>query len=577
MNNAIPRSEYPRPQLVRDSWLNLNGPWQFQLDYGRSGRERKWMEKEQLDSTITVPFCPESVLSGIGHVDFIPACWYRRNVVLTAAQLTGRTVLRFEAVNHFCEVWVNGAKVGGHTGGYTPFSFDVTDLVREGENSICLYVENDVRDPLQPRGKQCEHYYSQVCDYTRVTGIWQTVWLEFVPETYIDQLVITPDEPNDAVHVEVRMAGSIRPGTVSVTASYEGRTVGTLQLRNRGQVAGGTVALSERHLWEPLDAKLYDLAVTVESDNGAKDSVESYFGLRSVSWDNKCIYINGKPVFQRLVLDQGFYPDGIYTAPTDEALRRDIELSMELGFNGARLHQKIFERRFLYWADRLGYMVWGEYGDWGLNMASAAAVKSMAMPVLEEMERDRNSPALVGWCPLNEVWHTDRNGEPDRGAIRSVYEIAKAMDATRPVIDASGGYHVVTDIYDVHTYEQDAEKFAAMFATDAPERFDPFPEKQSYGGQAYMVSEYGGIQWAETESGWGYGTVESTKAFVEKYNAMAKALLECPYMCALCYTQLYDVEQEQNGLYTYERKFKFTEAQKASMRAAMEQKAAIEG
>ncbi|MBC7256244.1 MAG: beta-galactosidase, partial [Chloroflexi bacterium] len=339
-----------------------------------------------------------------------------------------------------------------------------------------------------------------------------------------------------------------------------------------------TLRLRDILPWEPGYPTLYDLTLTLNTTSGAPDVVRSYFGLRSVALSERAILLNGRPLFQRLVLDQGYYPEGIYTAPSDEALRRDIEIALGLGFNGARLHQKVFEPRFLYWADRLGYLVWGEFPNWGLNLHDPKSLEIFAPQWLEALERDYSHPALVGWCPFNE---TQPDQDPE--ILRTIYRLTKAVDGTRPVIDTSGYQHVETDIYDVHNYGQDVASFASLFA-DFAQGGEPFRNRPRldapYRGQPYFVSEYGGIWWnpgQRDEAGWGYGGVEgrprSEEEFLARYRGLTEALLRHPRMCAFCYTQLYDIEQEVNGLYTYDRRPKFDPA---LIRAINTQPAAIE-
>ena len=574
----IPRKEYPRPQMVRSGWKNLNGTWQFQFDHGRSGRELD-MHKRELKGTITVPFCVESKLSGVEYKDFIGAVWYRRNVTLTEEELSGHCLLHFEAVNYMAQVWFNDQMIGVHKGGYTPFSYDVSHLAKTGENTIVLYVENDVRNPMQPRGKQSEMHWSHGCDYTRNSGIWQTVWLEFVPDSYIESYRCIGDPDNCSANFQVRFAGTVCAGKLQTHISYKGKEVGCAQVNVGSNLVSFTLPLSEKHLWEPGKPELYDIAFTCDFENGCKDAVQGYFGLRSVTLADKAVLINGKPVFQRLVLDQGYYPDGIYTAPSDEALKQDIELSMALGFNAARMHEKVFERRYLYWADQLGYMVWGEYGNWGLDISRPEAVHSFLLPWSDVINRDFNSPAVVCWCPFNETW--DRDGRKQCNDILSaVYYTTKNMDPTRPCIDTSGHYHVVTDIFDVHDYEQNVEKFAEHHAPlkEGGEVFNQYPKRQTYGGQPYMVTEYGGIKWnLDGDKGWGYGNAPVTEEeLAERYEGLTRVLLDNPGICGLCYTQLYDVEQERNGLYTYGREKKFSQEIYDRLRNAMAAKAAIE-
>lgn len=300
------------------------------------------------------------------------------------------------------------------------------------------------------------------------------------------------------------------------------------------------------------------------------DAVQSYFGFRTVELRDHAIWLNGRPVFQRLVLDQGYYPDGIYTAPTDADLKRDIERSIALGFNGARLHQKVFEERFLYWADQLGYLVWGEQASWGLDLTTSEGLVHFLPEWLEVVERDCNHPSIVGWCPFNETWDQVHR-RADKRVLEAVYLATKAADPTRPVIDTSGNYHARTDIYDVHDYEQDVNIFAARYGAVTRETvYEPYPDRQHYEGQPYFVSEYGGAWWAPgRKKGWGYGKApESEAEFARRYESLTRALMENPNICALCYTQLYDVEQEQNGLYTYERAPKFSPGIYEQIRAA---------
>lgn len=575
----IPRSEYPRPQMVRDGWQNLNGTWQFQFDHGRSGRNRGMQNLEKLEGSIVVPFCVESKLSQVEYKDFIGAVWYKRSFGLTEEDLKGRVLLHFEAVNYYCQVWVNGYDLGTHQGGYTPFTFDITKYVHTDENTVVVYVENDVRNPLQPRGKQSEVFNSRGCDYTRNSGIWQTVWLEYVPETYIENYRCIPDPDNGSVNMQVFFAGDFSKGTLQANITYQGKTVGSACVQAGSNSVSFFVSLSERHFWEPGKPELYEVALSSQFDNGAMDEVTGYFGLRSVSVGKNAIMINGKPVFQRLVLDQGYYPDGIYTAPSDEALRKDIELSMALGFNAARMHEKVFERRYLYWADKLGYMVWGEYGNWGLDISRPESVHAYLKPWMDAVNRDFNSPALVCWCPFNETW--DRDGKKqDNSVLSAVYHMTKALDPTRPCIDTSGHYHVVTDIFDVHDYEQDVEVFRSHYApmAEGGAVYNNFPNRQSYKGQPYMVTEYGGILWSEKgEKGWGYGNAPKTvEEFADRYVSLTGVLLENPKICGLCYTQLYDVEQEKNGLYTYNRGKKFSQEIYDCLKKAMMQPAVIE-
>ncbi len=554
----IPRSEHPKPQFQRKNWVNLNGEWDFCFDNGRSGIPRKFYEDfTAFDRKITVPFCIESELSGIGHKDFMYGVWYKRTIEISSENAEKRTVLHFGAADYKTTVFINGKEVGCHKGGYVSFSFDITDYVSAGKNTIVVYCEDDTRCPMIPRGKQSEEYYSHGCDYTRTTGIWQTVWLEFTEKSHINYVKYYPDYRTGTLAVTGEVTGC---ENLVLKASYEGREVGTAAIENCSGTFFLTLNLSEIHLWEAGHGRLYDLCFTY-----GKDEVLSYFGLRNIWFDGFKFMLNGKSVFQRLILDQGFYPDGIYTAPSDEELLNDIKRSMACGFNGARLHEKVFEERFLYHCDKEGYLVWGEYANWGLDHTRPEGIYSILPEWLSEIDRDFNHPAIIGWCPFNETW--DMYGRKQHDDILSlVYRATKAADKTRPCIDTSGNFHVETDVFDLHDYEQNVSIFKEnndkIIETGIP--WDRFEDRQTYKkGQPVFISEYGGIKWSATDGNsrdvsWGYGDVpETEEEFKARYKGLTDALLDNPCFFGFCYTQLTDVEQEQNGVYSYDRKEKF--------------------
>lgn len=551
----IYRTEHPKPQFRRDNWMNLNGLWQFEIDHGNSGKERNLFAPEaKLSQVIQVPFCPESRLSGIEYKDFMYSVWYKRTVSICKEQLHGRVILHFGAVDYQATVYVNGQKAGVHKGGYISFSMEITDYLVPGENVITVHAEDDTRNRLIPRGKQSELYDSHDCDYTRTTGIWQTVWLEFTPNTYIESAKYYPDADTGVLSVHAQLAGA---GDFTVRASFHGQAMGSETIHTDGGYVIVHVRLQEKHLWELGKGGLYDLELTYGNDH-----VISYFGLRSIQYTDHKFLLNGRPVFQRLILDQGFYPDGIYTAPSDAELEADIDRSMAMGFNGARLHQKIFEERFLYHADRKGYLVWGEYPNWGLDCSYADSIYGILPEWLEEINRDFNHPAIIGWCPLNETW--DCNGRKQWDAlVETIYHATKLADPTRPCIDTSGNFHVITDVYDLHDYTQDPAEFAEHYADileeDGLDFRSAFKNRQSYDRKLpFFLSEYGGIQWSSDQNGWGYGNAPQTKEeFICRLKGLTDVLLDNQNVMGLCYTQLTDVEQEQNGLYTYDRTPKF--------------------
>lgn len=551
MANNIPRPEHPNPQCVRDDWINLNGEWDFEIDNPKSGFDREFYKRRDFSSKIIVPFCPESSLSGIGNLDFMACVWYGRTVEITPDRLSKgkRTILHIGACDYETHLYVNSNKVGIHLGGYSSFSFDITDFLIEGENYITIAAVDDTRSPLQGTGKQSMEYRSHRCYYTRTTGIWQTVWLETIPNSYIKEFKFYPNATEGTVTVMGDLVGT---GEVKIDIFFGEKLQAEASITSNNGHFATELILKDKHLWDIGEGNLYDVRLTF-----GNDEIKSYFGLRDISFDGMKFILNGRSVFQRLVLDQGYYPDGIYTAPNEEALVKDIEISLAAGFNGARLHQKVFEPRFLYHADKMGYLVWGEYGDWGLDYSNAMSFLNLMPEWLEILRRDFNHPSIVGWCPMNECW--DYNGHK-RGIpafFKCIYEVTKAYDSTRPVIDTSGGYHVITDVFDHHDYEQNPERIKEKYdslATNGTFELPPrFKAREKYEGQPFFISEYGGIGWSRSGKGWGYRDVNNAEDFHKGYEGLTKALLDNPSMFGFCYTQLYDVEQEENGLYFYDR------------------------
>ncbi len=556
MSNRIPRPEHPNPQWERKNWKNLNGKWQFEIDAVASGISRELWKKETLADEITVPFCPESTLSGIGNKDFMLCVWYKKILTFTADELAGnRVILHFGGADFTTTLWVNEKKIGlPHVGGSGSFEYDITAALTEGENSVVVCCEDDTRAPAQPGGKQSLKHYSYGCYYTRTTGIWQTVWYEIVPETYIKYARILPDAQNATVAINAELCGT---GDLSAEVFYEGKKVGEAKKSGLSVTGQLEIALSEKHLWELGNGRLYDLVL-----HFGKDEVKSYFGLRTVEMKDGKFLLNGKSVFQRLVLDQGYYADGVWTAPTEEALVKDIECSLAAGFNGARLHQKVFEPRFLYHADRMGYMVWGEYASWGIDHSDIANLSTFLPDWMGVLKRDVNHPSIVGWCPFNETWdYGPQRKWQDNRFLGILYEQTKQFDPSRPCIDTSGNYHVVTDIYDVHNYEQDPAVFKEQYDRLFLENvlYERWPARQEWQGEPVFVSEYGGIgvhlaeRDAERKAAWSYGkSCAGYEEFYARYEGLTHAILDNPKIMGFCYTQLTDVEQEQNGLFTFE-------------------------
>ncbi len=558
----IPRPEHPNPQFERENWINLNGEWEFELDRGVSGRDRKFYERTSLDSKIIVPFCPESRLSGIGNTDYLGCVWYLKRVKIE--ECDKRVILHFGAIDYESYIYVNHKQVYHNIGGYVGFDIDITDYIKPGEESIITVCAIDGHPNGKASGKQSENYYSIECCYTRTTGIWQTVWLEYVESSHIKGIKYYTSPEQMAVQMEIETVGD---EILTARATYNGNPVGEISASLRGGINHLTLPLNELHLWEVGEGNLYDLELTY-----GNDKVKSYFGIRSTAFDNQNYLLNGNPVFLRTVLDQGFYKNGIYTAETEEELIRDIYLSLDAGFNGARLHQKVFEPRFLYHCDRMGYLVFGESPNAHLDYSDMNQLTPFLLEWQREILRDFNHPSIIGWCPLNETWDWENRHQND-DFIRALYYTTKAIDTTRPCIGTSGNYQVVSDIYDLHDYIQDTADFEKIYLAPTQdemlENYDNHPwhsgvakyQKSSlYKNMALFLSEYGGIRWDVDgiEGGWGYGNAPKTEnEFFERFKALTGALIKCPYICGFCYTQLYDIEQEVNGIYTYDRKPKF--------------------
>ena len=563
---SVPRPEYPRPQFVRDAWVNLNGTWTYTFDFGESGLQRDFNESKGFDGRITVPFCPESELSGVGYKDFINSMWYHRKVEVPAAWDGKKILLNFGAVDYTSSIYVNGRLAGRHYGGSSSFSVDVTRFVKAGETAdVVVWVQDDVRAGVQASGKQCPDYNSRGCHFTRVTGIWQTVWMEAVAKTGLKEVYVKPDLDNSCFVMEPQFH-ALEEGlslNIRVKDGDKAASKKTVKATNPMTVI---VPVKNVKTWSPEDPFLYDIEYEVVDKAGNDvDQVSSYADMRKKHDEGNRVYLNNKPLYLRMVLDQGFYPDGVWTAPSDDALRRDIELSMSVGFNAARLHQKVFEERFHYWADKLGYLTWGESASWGSNMNDEMASRNFIPEWREVVVRDRNHPSIIIWTPFNETWERPDDEEGGRvhdRVMENVYDLTKSLDY-RPVHDSSGGYHVKTDIWSKHNYEQDPEKLLQSQTIKEDGKVPVFrPDIEvAYDGQPYFLDEYGGIKWVieqYAENTWGYGEgPKSLDEFYTRLQALTDVILSLDYVSGYTYTQFTDVEQEQNGIFNYDRTPKF--------------------
>ena len=565
MTQSLPRPEYPRPQFQRAAWVNLNGTWTFTYDPGKSGMARELHKSTGFDQPITVPFCPESALSGVGNTDFVESLWYHRKLEIPAEWAGQRIILHFGGVDYESEVFIDGQSALRHWGGSASYSVEITRFVEPGStHDLVLSVRDEMRKGHQPGGKQSPEYNSFACFYTRTTGIWQTVWMEAVPQYGLQSAQIIPDLDGSRLII-IPTFYAVKQGLQFRVTVHEAQR--HVSLTSADAVSGIPVVAPVSHpkAWSPESPFLYDLDLDVVNENGAViDHIDSYAGLRKVHIEGGQVFLNNQPIYLRLVLDQGFYPDGIWTAPSDEALKRDIELAMQAGFNGARLHQKVFEERFHYWADRLGYLTWGESASWGLDVKDVVSARNFLAEWREIVVRDRSHPSIIAWTPFNETWDVGDLRQHNRLHI-DAYELTRALDPTRPVNDASGYAHARTDLWTVHTYEQDPEELKRMMAGKDSLPWRNMPEKEAaYEGQPYIVDEFGGIKWIPedrrpfAENSWGYGQGPRTlEEFYARLEGMLQALRSYEHIVGYCYTQLTDVEQEQNGIYNYDRTEKF--------------------
>jgi hypothetical protein len=583
ITGAVPRPEYPRPQFVRGRWLNLNGTWSFGFGAGRTegagenadAAPTSWA----LDRDILVPFAPESEGSGIGSTGFHPAVRYQRTVEVPADWAGDRLLLHFGAVDFDTTVWIGDVEVGRHRGGFTPFAFDITEAVAAADATaftLSVLAEDD-HLTIQARGKQSRRPENYEAFYTRTTGIWQTVWLEPVGSSHFGRPVIRPDLPSSSFAVELNVVSPVAGLTARVDIlDADGLVVsGAIEVTAQVKpVLTLPVPAARLRTWSPDDPHLYRVRFTLLHGEAVVDELDSYAGMRSVAIDGRRVLLNGRPVFQRLVLDQGYWPETLMTAPSDDALIADIELGMAAGFNGARLHQKVFEERYLFHADRLGYLVWGEFADWGAKVGPGGPQEptvSFVAEWVEALTRDLSHPSIVGWCPLNETFQpmTDRLSILD-DATKALYAVTKAIDPTRPVIDASGYSHRVpgADIYDSHLYEQDPEVFATLMGglADGRPYVNTAPDGTEwsvpYAGQPYFCSEFGGIWWSDSDGtgddSWGYGEAPRTREeWLDRFRRLVDTLLDDPGMFGYCFTQLTDVFQEKNGVLDFRRVAKF--------------------
>ena len=569
MEASIPRPEYPRPDFERSHWFNLNGEWEFEFDDRNCGETERWYEGKAFARRITVPFCYQSALSGIHDPSRHEILWYRRSFRVPESFRSKRVFLNCGAVDYAAKVWLNGELAGSHRGGHVPFQMEITRFLKDEMNIIVIRAE-DAYDCDQPRGKQYWRQKPDRCWYTPTSGIWQTVWLEATGESRLDQIRLTPDIDRRQVEAEFFLDGYQEGLEIGLVLTYQGMPVHSVKAAVHAKVFKLILEIKESdpvdevHYWTPECPNLYDLDIRLYLSGELVDAVRSYFGMRKISIQGDRILLNNKPYYQKLILDQGYWPDSLLTPPSDAAIRYDIEMAKKFGFNGARKHQKIEDPRYYYWADRLGLLVWGEMPS-GYQF-NAMEIENISREWIEFINRDYNHPAIIAWVPFNESWGV-RNILVDRNQqafAQAMVHLIKALDGTRFVSANDGWEQVESDICGIHDYEAWGEAFAAKYAdkeklleTEAVGRLI-YANGYRYQGQPVLLTEYGGIAFeSQTADNWGYhGTVKDEESFLQRYRSITAAIQNTKYICGYCYTQLTDVMQEINGLLTADRKVK---------------------
>lgn len=568
---------YPRPLLERAEWVSLDGKWQFLFDddrkYARPQDIKDWPRE------IVVPFPPESKASGIDDRSLHSVCWYRRGFDIKPDG--GRVLLHFGAVDYSAQVWLNGQLVALHEGGHTPFSADITlALNASGQQTVVVRAEDDPAELSKPRGKQDWQLEPHSIWYPRTTGIWQTVWLERVAETYIEKVRWTPALEEFAITFEALVKGRQRDLRIDVTLRHGSRVLASDSYQAIDNEVHRRIVLADPGiddfrndlLWSPERPTLFDAEIRLSSAGVEIDRVSSYTALRDVSISRDRFMLNGRPYLLRLVLDQGYWPDTLLAAPDDNALRRDVELAKAMGFNGVRKHQKIENPRYLYWADKLGLLVWEEMPS--AYRFSRTAIERTVREWSEAIERDYSHPCVIVWVPFNESW-----GVPDlpsisahRDAVEALYHLTKTLDPTRPVIGNDGWESSATDIIGIHDYDSSPERIRQRYSSDVDTQhlfdrrrpggrvltLDGYPHR----GQPIVLSEFGGISLLNDlapgiKQPWGYSVVATPEELALRYSELMEVLADTPLFSGFCYTQFADTFQEANGLLRADRTPKF--------------------
>ena len=563
---------YPRPQLQRDQWISLNGTWDFALD-----PEAAWTNPGgvEWDAKIVVPFSPETAASGVNNRGFFRTVWYRRVFTRPNFDPAHRVFLHFGAVDHCATVWVNGTEVASHRGGYTPFRADITDALTAGDlQELIVKADDDPSDLAKPRGKQDWKLLPHSIWYPRTTGIWQTVWLEVVPATFLDVLRWSSDLQRWEIAIEAHIAGVRVDGlTLSVHLQVDNHTLAHDTYSVLAGEVHRQIALSDpgiddyrnELLWSPSSPTIINAELELrDGQNNVIDRVKSYTALRSIATQGDRFVLNGRPLKLRLVLDQGYWPETGLTPPDDAALKRDVSLAKEMGFNGVRKHQKVEDPRYLYWADMMGLLVWSEMPS--AYRYTRRSIERLTREWMEVLKRDISHPCIVAWVPFNESW-----GVPDlpesaaqRHYIQALYHLTKTFDTTRPVIGNDGWESVATDIIGIHDYDDRPERIGAryrrhdvethLFKRERPGGRMLVVDGNSLSGQPIVLTEFGGIAISDgTDGDWGYSRRASPDEFLDSYRALLETIRDLPVLAGFCYTQFCDTYQEVNGLLNFDR------------------------
>ena len=571
MANTIPRPEYPRPDFERENWVNLNGQWEFDFDDNNIGEQEGWFELNgnSFARKIIVPYCFQSKMSGIHDEGLHEIMWYKRFFNLPDNFDGKKILLNFGAVDYHAKVWINGVFAGSHKGGYVPFKLDITRYLKKKDNMIVVKVE-DRYDTVQPRGKQYWKQKPDRCWYVASSGIWQTVWLEAVGDIYIDMIRLTPDIDKKCVMGEIYLNNEIDGLSASIDIKYGDKSIASVNMDIKDRIFKFIIYIKEEdyiheiHYWTPDTPNLYDVQLKIMKDGEITDSVNSYFGMRKIAVQGERILLNNKPYYQKLVLDQGYWPESLLTPPSDEAIIYDIEMTKKMGFNGARKHQKIEDPRYYYWADKLGLLVWGEMPS--AYSFNEKEIENVTTEWISFVNRDYNHPSIVTWVPFNESWgvrniYTDKN---QQDFAIAVYYLTRALDGTRLVSTNDGWENVKADFCSMHDYIAWGEQFTERYGNieDLLEFNAPIRPRFAVGyeniSQPILLTEFGGIAFESGDGeAWGYGSaVKDEESFLKRYESITAAVRKISYIKGYCYTQLTDVMQEINGLMTMDRKLK---------------------